>query len=52
MIFTASLLTGTKHSAFSINHLTDTKKTDYNKNNTQKPLNNQVRKLLAYEQTK
>jgi len=30
MIFPADLLTGTKHSAFSTNHLTDTDKTRHN----------------------
>jgi len=41
MIFTANLLTGAKHSAFSTNHLTDTDTTTYSYNQrpttTQKP---------------
>jgi len=52
MNFPASLLTGTKHPAFSANHLTDIDNTKHNYNQQQhRNLNSQTRELLTYEQT-
>jgi len=51
MILPANLLTGTKHSAFSTNDLTDTDKTEHNYQQSQN-LNNKTRKLLTCASTK